>query len=398
MLNLPKNIYVIAIVLSLNLSTMTMMVLIGGLIGKQLAPIDSLATLPLAVMIIALAASTFPAAILMRKFGRKNGVRIGILVAMFACILGFVALQQSNFYLFTIACLAFGFNAAFIQQGRFIILENAASDTQKTDGLTLALLANLAAAFIGPELGEWGRDLSSSYQYVGSFGCLFVVLAIALIVLNSYQEQDRNIAGNAQQANETPLRALFSRPMFLVAVVSAATGYALMALIMTATPISMHEFHEHTLASTKVVIQSHIIAMFLPSLLTGILLKRGMRISLVYIGLSMYVLVSLIGFMGVDIMHYWFALVMLGIGWNFLFMACTTLLPSTYKPEDRFKAEASNDFAIFSAQALATFMAGWLLYSLSWNGILLIVMLISLACAAFIAICSRIADKQVNSS
>ena len=152
-----------------------------------------------------------------------------------------------------------------------------------------------------------------------------------------------------------------------------------MSLVMTATPISMHEISGHSLDNTKLVIQTHIIAMFLPSMLTGKLLKLGYRSSLLFAGLALYIVVSIIGFGGVDVIHYWWALLLLGLGWNLLFVTSTAILPSTYTNEERFKAQAANDFLIFSVQAIAAFAAGWLLFNWGWASILKIAVLITCA-------------------
>ena len=369
MFNLPKNIYVLAIVISLSFSTMSMMILVSGLLGNSIAPSPSLATLPLAVMVVGTAVASIPAALIMQRIGRKKGLAAGLVVALLGTMLSFYAASVGHFWLFVIGSALLGFNAAFIQQSRFIIFENAQNEKQQADGLTLGLLANLFGAIVGPWLGASGKDLvESPAGYAGSFLLIAVVLCIALFIL-LWQFRDIQTSESVQSSNSKPLFKLISNPLFIIASGSAAIGFGVMSLVMTATPISMHEITGHSLDHTTLVIQSHIAAMFLPSLLSGALLKRGYRIRLILLGLGLYALVSVIALNGISVMHYWWALLLLGIGWNLLFLISTALLSLSHSEQDKFKAQAANDFIVFSFQAIASFAAGWLLFSVSWNGV-----------------------------
>lgn len=385
MLNLPKNIVVMAFSMSLSFAIVYMMVLILGIIGTRIAPSPELATLPMAMLIVGSAIATIPAALIMQKLGRKAGMSVGLGLALLGAGVGFYATMHNHFTLLIIASVLFGFNAAFTQQGRFIILENAHNEHQAADGLTLALMANLLAAFVGPELGSLGEHLfSTNAGFAGSFLYAGLLILASLGILMMYQ----NIPSAQQQhaAPERPLSAIIKQPLFILAAGSAAVGYGVMSLIMTATPLSMHDVDGHSLHHTKLVIQSHIAAMFLPSLLSGALLKRGFRRQLIVIGLIIYLVVVLIGYSGAQVMHYWWALLLLGIGWNLLFMASTALLPSTYQAEEKFKAQACNDFLVFGFQAVAAFFAGWLLYNLSWSGLLSIALMITVVWLMIIGI------------
>lgn len=369
MLNLPRNIYVIALVMALSFTTTSMMVLISGLIGASIAPTPKLATLPQAMLIIGTAAGSIPAAMLMQKVGRKLGMGIGLLIALCGIGICVVATQTSQFWLFIIGSMLIGANAAFTQQGRFIILENADTEKQQADGLSLALLSSLAAAFLGPWLGQYGKDLiTSPVGYTGSFVALAVVLALALVALSLFK--DHHQKATKMQGSGRPLLSIISQPLFIVAAGSAAIGYGIMSLVMTTTPLNMHNICGYTLDDTALVIQSHIVAMYLPSLLTGALLKRGYRKSLLICGLALYFILSAIGYAGIEVMHFWWALVLLGIGWNLLFLTSTAILPLTYTHEEKFKAQAFNDFSVFCVQAIASFSAGWLLFNFGWHSIL----------------------------
>ena len=370
MLNLPKNIYVLAIVMSLNFAATSMMVLVAGLLGTKIAPNSELATLPLAMMVIGTAAASIPAALIMQKVGRKKGLVIGNVIAISGLLLAYLAANHQLFSLFLIASTMIGFNAAFIQQGRFIIIENATNKTQIADGLTLGLLANLLAAILGPALGSYGRDLMpEAGDYSASFLLASAALSLALIILISqYRDLPIIIKGRSQVKRN--LFSIIKQPLFILAAGSAAIGYAVMAFVMTATPISMHEINDHSLSHTTFVIQSHIVAMFLPSVLSGYLLKRGYSISLIITGLVLYLLVCAIALFEQTVFHYWWALVLLGLGWNLIFITSTSILPNAYREEEKFQAQAANDFTMLSFQAVAVFAAGWVLFSLNWSGVI----------------------------
>lgn len=358
--------------MSLNFAATSMMVLVAGLLGAIIAPSAELATLPLAIMVIGTAAASIPAALIMQKVGRKMGLVIGNLIAILGLLLAYLAAANQLFSAFNVASLMIGFNAAFIQQGRFIIMENATNETQVADGLTLGLLANLLAAILGPALGSYGRDLISSVgAYSGSFLLAAGALVLALMVL-LLMYRDLPMLKAGQSISKRNLWSIIKQPLFFLAAGSAAIGYGVMAFVMTATPISMHEINDHNLSHTTLVIQSHIVAMFLPSLLSGYLLKRGFSISLIVSGLALYLIVCGIAFFDQTVLHYWWALVLLGLGWNFIFITSTSMLPKAYNEDEKFKAQAANDFSVFSFQAIAAFAAGWVLFNLQWSGVIYI--------------------------
>ncbi|MFT5572640.1 MAG: MFS family permease [Cryomorphaceae bacterium] len=387
MLGLPKNIIVISIAMALSFTITSMMVLVAGILGAQIAPSPELATLPMALMVVGTATATIPAALLMQKIGRKAGMAIGIAIALVGAGLACYAAVIANFTLLIVGSTMLGLNAAFTQQGRFIILENANNQKQAADGLTLGLMANLVAAFLGPELGLRGEHLlGADTAFAGSFLLGSITLMLSLVALSFYKNVPTVITKQTTQRRS--IFTIMRQPTFILAAGSAAVGYAVMALVMTATPISMHEVEGHSLGHTKLVIQTHIIAMFLPSLISGALLKRGYRKRLLLLGLAIYALVMFVGYSGSQVMHFWWALLLLGLGWNLIFMTSTSLLPSAYSEDEKFQVQAANDFLIFGFQAVAAFFAGWLLYTLSWSGVLSIALAITIAWGFVVAILS----------
>jgi MFS family permease len=372
----------------------SMMVLLSGIIGAQLAPNPKYATLPMSAMVVGGAVAAIPAALLMQRIGRKLGLVVGIVISLCGIGMAFYASLNGSFILFLLASFLIGLNAAFIQQGRFIIIENANNEQQVADGLSLALMANMIAAYIGPEIGSRGEGLVG-IGFSGSFALSAGMLLLGLTVLVFYRNIE--VRSTPQAAgSKRPLSTFLKHPIFILAAGSGAVGYAVMALIMTATPISMHEIDGHTIEQTKGVIQTHIMAMFLPSLLSGALLKRGLKIRLILAGLAIYLVVTGVAFSGASVMHYWWALLLLGLGWNFIFMTSTALLPNSYSEEQKYEAQAANDFLIFGAQTIAAFAAGWLLYNFQWSGVISIALSISIAWVAAVVLLARKTSKTLN--
>lgn len=376
MLNLPKNIYIIALIMALGMSGASLMILVSGLLGTHLAPSKNLSTLPLALMVIGTAIAAIPASLLMKKIGRKAGLMIGLLISIVSSLLAMWSALNAHFFALLIASIGIGANVAFLQTGRFAIIESAKNEQQQVTGLSLALLAGLLSAFIGPQIGASGKELiASPHGYAGSFLLFVGVQIITLFILILFKNPI--IAQSQSNNKQRPLWDIVRKPIFLIASGSGVIAYGVMTLVMTATPISMHEFQNHSLESTKWVIQAHLVAMFLPSIVTGTFIVKVNKILCLMLGLLIYGVVSLFAFSGHDTFHYWWALVLLGLGWNILFVTSTALLPKAYENNERFKVQACNDFIVFGFQALASFSAGLLLFSVGWSGVIWVLLLLS---------------------
>jgi MFS family permease len=188
---------------------------------------------------------------------------------------------------------------------------------------------------------------------------------LAALVFSLFENP--SVPAGQESQESRPILEIVLQTKFIIALLSAGIGYAVMSFLMTSTPLSMHEHHGYSLADSKWVIQSHLIAMFLPSLFSGFLLKKIGKGNLMFIGAAFYLVVTLIALSGQELMHYWWALVILGIGWNFLFLSGTSLLPESYHHSERFKAQATNDLAVFVLQAIASLSAAWILFNFGWN-------------------------------
>jgi len=339
-------------------------VLLGGIVGASLAPTPSLATLPIALMIVGTATTTIPAALFMGKFGRKAGFMFAATYCFMAGIIGAYAINQESFVLFCMATFLVGSHNAFIQQYRFAVAESVPAN-KLGRSLSILMLAGVAAALMGPEAAQRLRAVSSMGEFAGSFLGLSSFMLVTLVMLSFYKNGSTTEVAVDEKSRD--LRVIVQQPMFILAICSAVVAWSVMSLLMTATPVSMHTVDHFNLEDTAWVIQSHIVAMFLPSLFSGFLVDRFGAIKIIIAGLTLMFTCLFIAYMDRQLMHYWWALVLLGVGWNFLFLGGTTLLTQTYRPAERFKVQAFNDFVVFSLQATAALGSGLILVQFGWD-------------------------------
>lgn len=348
-------------------SMASFVVMVGGLLGNQLAPDPAYATVPVAVFIIGTALSALPVTMSMQRFGRKPVFLASLTLAIAASLFATQAIAQQSFILFILAVLLMGVTLAAGQQFRFAAMESVAPE-QMTKAASRVLLGGLLAAYIGPELAVRGEDLFSA-PFQGSFWLLAGTNLLALCFMLAYREPD--ILKNKNHQPPRPWSALLRQPVLWAAISAAAVGFAVMSLVMTATPLHMHVVNGHSLEATKWVIQSHVMAMFLPSFIFPWLARRFGLTSLISLGVIAYLLVIVVAFSRYEVENYWIALVLLGVGWNFLFIGGTTLLPQSYHEGERFRIQALNEFTVFGVQAIAAVSSGWLMFRFGWQNLLL---------------------------
>jgi len=340
------------------------MVFLGGIIGTGLAPDPQWATLPIVLMVIGTASFVMPAALFMKSFGRKAGFISSALMASFAGLLAVYSLVEHNFFLFCLAALLVGGHMAFVVQYRFAAAENVNAN-QVGKAVSMVMLSGVFAAWLGPEVANTFKEASSFGLYTGSFFGLSTLMAITAFVFMFYHEDVFSNESFDQPAR--PILTIIKQPLFIVASLSSAMGFGIMSFIMTATPISMHIVDGLSLDKTAVVIQSHIIAMYLPSLIVGQLMEGfGIRNTML-LGVAAMLICIVMALAGNALPNYWMALIALGIGWNFLFIGGTTLLTHTYHPHERFNVQAINDFFVFGFQAIASLASGVLMHAFGWN-------------------------------
>ncbi len=360
-----RNVYVLAIAQAFSAAGMMTVFLLGAIVGSQLAPMPELATLPVSLTVVGLAATAIPAALLMERIGRRTAFVASSTVAAVAALAVAWAIMQASFGLLCAATLVLGANLAFQQQQRFAAAESV-PPAQASRAISTVMIGTLAAAAVGPQVALALKDLVPGHEYAGSFvGVAALCLAAALVLTRCDPGLPPPRPAGSSQGR--PIGEVARQPMFLVAVAAAVVSYAVMSFIMTATPISMHVHDHHSDTDTAWVIQSHLLAMYGPSLFTGRLIGRiGVRAGMTA-GLALMFACVAIASAGHDLMHYWWGLVLLGVGWNLLFVAGTALLTTTYEPAERFRAQAVNEFSVFGTQALASLLAGPAIHLLGWR-------------------------------
>ena len=364
---LPANVWILTTAQALILSVSSLVVFVGGLVGAKLAPVENLATLPVASVVVGTAVTIPPVTLLMNTIGRRRSFFIIGIYSVLVAFLAAYSIVISNFYLFVFSTFLFGATYSCVMQFRFASMESV-SENLIPKAASMVLVGGIAAAFLGPEIAVFGKDLFD-VEFAGSFIMLAGLFVIAMLFLLGFRNP--LIKEEKSAAQQRPLKTIMQQRIFWVALLAATIGYAIMSFIMTATPVHMHVMEGHSLEHTKWVIQSHIIAMFLPSLITAWIIKKLGIPLMMLIGLVAYVACIGIAFAGQHLLNYWVSLVLLGIGWNFLFIGGTTLLPQAYKPSERFKVQAVNDFVIFGTQAVASLSAGWFIFALGWKTLLL---------------------------
>ncbi len=369
MLGLHRNVWLLSAAQALSLTVNSTIVFVGGIVGSQLAPKEEMATLPVALTIVGTALSTIPVTLFMRKMGRKRAFTSMLLFSIVIACLAAYMLNIGSFYGFCASTLLLGVTNAGVMQFRFAAIESVSpSDIPKA--ASFVLLGGIVAAFLGPELAVRAKDLLST-EFSGSFLVLAVMFGLTCLILQGFVNPQMEVTAGEEKPR--PLQAIIKQPIFWLALSAGAIGYVIMTFVMTATPVSMHVMDGHSLEDTKSVIQSHIVAMFLPSLFTAwIIRKLGIKWMMV-VGLLSYLVCVGIAFLSHDLINYWVALIALGIGWNFLFVGGTTLLPQSYKPHERFKVQALNEFVVFGSQATAALTAGWFIFAFGWETLLAVV-------------------------
>lgn len=348
------------------------LVLLGGIVGAQIAPSPDLATLPIAVQILGIASSAIPASMFMSRAGRKAGFLAGTALAICAALLAAYAISRASFALFVFSGFLIGVYIAFMQQFRFAVAESVPSELIPRS-LSILMLAGIVSALLGPEVGRRFSEVEGLPLYVGSFLGLAVLLSISFVILllfyrNSYIESE------TQEESKRSLSEILKQPKLMLAVAAAAIAYSVMALVMTATPLSMHEIDNFSLEATTRVIQSHILAMYLPSFFSGALITRFGPLKVIKAGFLLMLVCVAIGWGNPQFFHYLGALIFLGVGWNFLFLGGTTLLTQCYRSAERFKVQAVNDFLVFGLQGVGSLSAGVLLAAIGWNGVMVFVL------------------------
>ena len=339
-------------------------VFLSGIIGSKFSPTKSLATLPMALSVVGIALFALFAAKIMSIIGRKFGFIYASIGTSLASLLTAYSIIIESFVLYNFGCFLIGGGIAFSHQYRFAAVEVVNKD-YAPKAISIILLAGIGSAFIGPNIANISKGFISDHMYAGSYFALAILSISSTIFLFFYQEPKK--PSNNQYKTGRSFFELILQPRFLQALVASAFAYAVMTFLMTATPISMHLMEKISLSKTGFVIQFHIAAMFLPSLVTGNLIKRFGHSKIMYVGVLLFSVTIVTSLFEQNFNNYLIALIFLGLGWNFLFISGTSLLVLCYREEEKFRAQGYNDLIVYSIQAIASLSAGVFLSMTSWK-------------------------------
>ncbi len=357
------NVFVLALALVFANCAPPVVTMVAGIISTGFAPHPYLATLPAAIMMVGLGVNAIPAALLMGKIGRKKGFLLAFFTATLAIFVVAYSIWVKSFFLFCLSLFFVGGNLAFVSQFRFAAAESV-PDKMVGRAISYVLFGGIFAAFLGPEIAKQAKDLISDAPFAGSFVCLGGVYLIGLFVLMFY----KNIQKPDQAESDSPrfLGDILAQPGVILAIAAGVVSYAVMVTIMMATPIQMHIIDGYSVYHVTLIIQGHLMGMFVPSLFTGGLILRFGVTKMMAAGLICLFVSIFSNIAGHQILNYAVGLVLLGVGWNFMFISGTTLLTRYYTFSERFKTQAANDFIIYSIMAVGSLSAGALIHTLGW--------------------------------
>lgn len=343
---------------------------LGGIVGLALADDPTLATLPVSVYSLGLALSTIPAALLMRRLGRRAAYLLGAVLGVFSGIIAAFGIINESFTLFCVGTALAGFYAACVQNYRFAA-SDVAAPSQRARAISQIMVGGLIAAIIGPQVVIWTRDALPAAPFAGSFFGQAALALLALPLLAKLHTPPPKLTVADGQAR--PLTTIMRSPRFIVAVTAGVVTYGLMSLIMTAAPIAMVG-RGHSIGHAALGIQWHVLAMFAPSFFTGRLISRFGKIAITALGLALIAAAGLLAVTGVELLQFWGSLVLLGIGWNFGFIGATAMVTDCYNSAEQAKVQAVNDFLVFGTVAIASFSSGHLLSTSGWNTINILIL------------------------
>lgn len=359
---MPITVWGLAVAQALLTTGNILLVAVSALIGKQLASHPALITLPVALQFLGMIMATLPAAHLMQKMGRKVGFVLGNCIGLLGTWVALQGLQAHSLMHFASGTFLIGMAIGTAQQYRFAALD-VCSLEQRPRAISMVMAGGILAAVLGPNLAIWSRQWFDGNPFEGAFYGLFLVYMLALLLIVSLPLA-RPVKSAVQQSTRS-YAELFKQPLLVAAIASGAIGYAVMVLLMTATPIAMQN-DDFPFSNIAWVIQWHVLGMYVPSFFTGHLIRRFSSRSVIVWGCATLALCVLVNVLGQSYWHYWLGLLLLGVGWNFTFIGATHLLTFTYEPAEQGKVQGINEFMVFTAAALGSLLAGVGVDKLGW--------------------------------
>lgn len=380
-----RNVWLLSLCQALLMTGNILLISVIGLIGKQIAPSVGMITLPVALQFLGLMAATIPASLISGKLGRKRGFSIGNVVGITGASLATYALSQQHFYLFCFATFLLGIGIGFGTLYRFAAIE-VCDENARHRAISISMAGGVLAAVLGPNLAIMSQQWSQDGLYVGAFASLIGLNILALVILQTIQFP--KVSFNSQTPKADPISEIVKAPNFVGAVFAAMVAYAVMNILMTATPLAMIGCgFDFTKAAG--VIEWHVLGMFVPAFFTGTLIEKfGSRV-MILAGGVLFVLCIAINIHGESIWHFRAALVVLGVGWNFMFISATGLFSQSYQSQNKAKAQALNEFVVFGCVTVTALLSGWLESTAGWQNLNIYVLPFVLAVIVLFAFSAR---------
>ena len=358
-----RNARVLAIAQALAGGNSTVLVATAGIVGTMLAPDKSLATLAISIYVLGMWMGTLPLGALARRLGRRNALQIGTVCGVLTGLICCLAVLQGSFLLFNVGAVFSGLYASAHQSYRFAAADTA-SEAFRPKAISWVLFGGVVAGVVGPQLVIVTQDLWPPYLFAATYigqAALALISAGVLMFMNIPKPPARSAAGDGR-----PLGEIAKQPRFVVAVACGVATYSMMNLVMTSAPLAM-VMCNHSVTDATLGLQWHVLGMYAPSFATGALISRFGLERVTGAGLALIIVAAVIGIAGISLWHFWVALALLGVGWNFAFIGATTMVTHCHRPNERNKVQAFNDFLVFGSMAIGSFSSGALLVSFGWS-------------------------------
>jgi predicted MFS family arabinose efflux permease len=375
-----RNALVLAVTQALAGGNNSVLVATAGIVGIMLAPDKGLATLPISFLALGTWAGTLPMGVLARRLGRRNALQIGTVSGVLTGLICCVAVLQGSFLLFNIGAVFSGFYASAHQSYRFAAADTA-SEAFRPKAISWVLLGGVLAGIVGPQLVIATKELWPPYLFAATYigqSALALLAAGVLMFLSIPKPPPRSEVGDGR-----PLAEIAKEPRFIVAVVCGVASYSMMNLVMTSAPLAM-VMCNHSITDATLGLQWHVLGMYAPSFITGSLIARFGVERITALGLAIIIVAAMIGIAGISLWHFWSALALLGVGWNFAFIGATTMVTACHRPNERNKVQAFNDFLVFGSMAIGSFSSGMLLANFGWATVNEVVFPVVLAAGALL--------------
>ena len=364
-----QQVSLLALCQALAMTTNTVLITTAALIGYALAADKAFATLPLAIRQLATMVTTIPASLLMQRIGRRGGFLTGTSIGLLGSGIAIYSLAIANFWFFTLAMALLGIANSFVGYYRFAAAD-IAEEAFRPQAISWVIAGGIIAALLGPWLATGSKDWFSNWNgvnselYLGAFVAILGLYGLTTLLLLGLRVPNAMKGAVVEKARS--LLTIARQPSFLVATLGSTISYGVMVFVMTATPLAM-EAHSHSFDQTANVIQWHVFGMFGPSFLTGWLIKKLGLLNIITTGAILTLGCMAVNLTGTSFGHFSIALLLLGLGWNFMYVGSTTLLTETYRPSEKAKVQATHDFVVFSFVALVTFLSGRIFHRFNWE-------------------------------